>query len=77
MSTLEEIREDAKRDAAHEKEWQMRPRGPCQNCGADAWTFTGSDPAYGADADGRRGIPLAEWECRQCGQLTSVLGGTP
>lgn len=75
MSTLEEIREDARRDAAAEKKWWMRPRGPCQACGADNWMFLGLDPAYGADADGRRGRPLAEWECGGCSQATSVLGG--
>jgi ssDNA-binding Zn-finger/Zn-ribbon topoisomerase 1 len=72
MSTPEEMREDAKRDAAYEREERMKPDGPCPNCGAEDWAFSGSEPAYGADADGRRGIHLAEWECRACGQLITV-----
>ena len=34
----------------------------------------GTDPAYGADADGNRGIILRDWECRECGELTSITG---
>lgn len=75
MSTLEEIRQDAKRDAYHDWKESVTPV-KCSQCGvgdSDAWTCIGTDPAYGADADGRRGMMAREWECR-CGNVVLVVG---
>ena len=73
MSTPEEIREDAKRDAWQERYEATRP-DPCE-CGCAEWELSGVDPAYGADADGRRGVMLREWECPRCGALKEVIYG--
>jgi hypothetical protein len=70
MSTEEDLREDAKRVRWEEKHPPFEEE--CQMCGqVDRWTCIGVDPAYGADADGRRGIRLTEYECT-CGNLISV-----
>jgi hypothetical protein len=70
MSTEEDLMEDAKREMweASHPEFTME----CQRCGeVDRWTVIGVDPAYGADADGRRGTRLEEYEC-ECGNCISV-----
>jgi hypothetical protein len=73
MSTAEDLREDAKRERWEEKYGSLEPDEDCEVCGERAWKFLGDDPQYGADADGRRGTRLTEWEC-QCGQLLSLIG---
>jgi hypothetical protein len=67
MSTYEEMHEDGKRDAAYEEYLADRP-DPC-DCGCSDWRYVGCDPHYGADADGRRGVRLTEWECPKCGNV--------
>lgn len=62
MSTREEIRGDAKRDA-----YQDDGPDPCE-CGMRQWSLAQTD-----DADGRRGVPLRLWECRNCGREQEVL----
>jgi hypothetical protein len=72
MSTPEDIKEDGKRE-----DWEnSHPEpDPCNVCGRGRrkWDYLGCDPAYGADADGRGGVRLTEWEC-ECGNLISVIG---
>lgn len=50
----------------------LRP-GPC-DCGGRfaTWVVIGTDTAYGADADGRRGTLLVEWECSSCEQAVQM-----
>lgn len=75
MSTPEDIRQDAKRDAYHDWLEAVTPV-KCSQCGTEdsgAWILLGTDPAYGADADGRRGMTGREWECR-CGNIVLVVG---
>ena len=70
MSTRAELIADAKRDRVYEEYLDNRP-DPCE-CGASDWRYLGCDPAYGADADGRRGVRLTEWECKSCGAVMEV-----
>jgi len=70
MSTYEEMREDGKWDKAYE-EYQAACPDPCA-CGHSDWRCIGRDPSYGADADGRRGTLLLEWECNFCGNVVEV-----
>ena len=67
MNDAETIREDAKRDALDDRMVEAMP-DECE-CGARDWKCIGTDPNYGADADGRRGVMLREWECRNCGNI--------
>jgi hypothetical protein len=72
---LSDIRQDGKRDAVQDAIDDAKP-DECVECGTKdsaAWTCIGTDPAYGADADGRRGVMLREWECR-CGYIEAVTG---
>lgn len=70
MSTEEDRREDAKREAWEDAHPPYSEK--CGKCGSEfGWTCIGVDPQYGADADGRRGTRLVEYEC-ECGNLISV-----
>lgn len=71
MSGLETIREDARRDALYDRMVEAMPDA-CSECGARDWKCIGSDPNYGADADGRRGVMEREWECRNCGNVETT-----
>ena len=66
-------REEARRLNLEEKYGDPRPDEDCKVCGERDWRYSGCDPAYGADADGRRGTRLTEWECK-CGSLLSLIG---
>ena len=73
MSTPEDIREDAKRDAVLDAIDDAKP-DECIECGtwdSAAWTCIGTDPNWGADADGRRGVMHREWQCR-CGNVQAT-----
>ncbi len=67
--------DDVRRMIADEQDERLyghlRPDGPCA-CGKTDWRVTGTDPAYGADADGRRGTLLVEYECGHCKQCVEV-----
>ena len=70
MASMEERRERA-------EEWldAVTPMN-CSQCGTGSsrsWACIGTDPAYGADADGRRGMMAREWEC-DCGNTVLVVG---
>ena len=71
---MTDTREDIRRMKAEQYEedhyGHLRP-GRC-DCGADRWVVLGTDSAYGADADGRRGTLLVEWECGGCGQTVEA-----
>ena len=72
MTDPETMRLDAKRDRFHDMMERVMP----EDCGCGGtWALVGKDPTYGADADGRRGVMLYEWEC-SCGELAST-GGSP
>lgn len=60
-------------DAALEVEAQRLDREMPDTCacGLREWNRIGRDNAYGADADGRRGTPLQEWEC-PCGNVVTT-----
>jgi len=73
VSTLQELREDARRDAAYE-EMESEMPDPCE-CGCPSWRCIGTDRSYGADADGRRGGLLREWECCGCGSVVELVYG--
>ncbi len=70
MGTYEDRREDAKRDAYYDRLDRAMP-DTCE-CGVRDWQHIGFDPAYGADADGRRGMRIDEWECIKCGALATT-----
>jgi hypothetical protein len=72
MSTYEELVEDGRREKAEAEYEAMRP-DDCKQCGSSDWRLLGTDSAYGADADGRRGAMLREWECRGCGNVVEVV----
>ena len=72
MSDGETIREDARRDAAHDKLEAMMPDDPCE-CGMRQW-FLVDTSVYGDDADGNRGVPLRVWECHNCERKVEVTG---
>lgn len=68
---MADTREDLQRTAYEERMAALTP-DPCL-CGG-RWECIGRDPAYGADADGRRGIMLREWKC-ECGRTVSLMYG--
>jgi hypothetical protein len=70
VSSYEEMRDDGRRDRA-EAEYEAARPDACA-CGSEDWRLSGTDSAYGADADGRRGAMLREWECRGCGNVVEV-----
>jgi len=54
---------DERRQAKIDERQDQAPDVACDECHRRQWTFIGVDPNWGADADGRRGIRVTEWQC--------------
>lgn len=70
----EEMRLDALRDEARDRQILMEPDACGCSEGAE-WKVTGRDDAYGADRDGNRGCLLIEYECSGCGNVEARTYG--